>query len=289
MGNTACRRHDRLRSLVQDAEGMAACTNFRRSLSGAVWILGIRPRDPCRPRSQRRLSPMCPDTTVTPVARMAPRRPAPAAARLPLRATLTIGPAPARIAATAKGNAALLGSRRARRHRTEASGPGRSGVALAARRQNAVGVQPASLGHPGWTERGPALANALNVRRTTVVNVSHLNDLLLRGSGALDELFPHVARLAASGTEFAIDFGLPALPNEPGLRCRRPEPRRRRSPESPRCFAPPFARSLHLAAAVGTRPTMLHRARCSDRHSALPPPQSPPAPRPLRSLPCSPP
>ena len=49
------------------------------------------------------------------------------------------------------------------------------------------------------------------------MNVSHLNQLLLKGSGALDELFPHVVRLAASGTAFAIDFGLPALPTEPGV------------------------------------------------------------------------
>ena len=49
------------------------------------------------------------------------------------------------------------------------------------------------------------------------MNVRHLNERLLAGGEVPLSWFPHLEHLANQSVAFEIDFGLPVLPDEPGV------------------------------------------------------------------------
>jgi hypothetical protein len=61
------------------------------------------------------------------------------------------------------------------------------------------------------------LANVQNVNYTNVMNIKEINSALSRGTLDAPGLFPHVEELGRLPYVFAVDFGLRALPEQPGV------------------------------------------------------------------------
>lgn len=61
------------------------------------------------------------------------------------------------------------------------------------------------------------MANVRNVRYPNVMDVRQVNERLLQGEVSIAGLFPHLDALEQSPFVFRFDFGLDALPEEPGV------------------------------------------------------------------------